>query len=297
MGGTRAPHRPAHGEGRHRLRRDRRCSSAARARSAVFTEITLQLVPKPPAVATLLALFADVRAGGARRAARSSRRGARAALPGAARRAHARRGARAQASRSTRARGAMLLIEVDGDERALDAAARARRRASARTPARSTCSSRRTRRSATGCGRRAASCRRATAQAREVQALRGRRRAAHAHRRPARRGRRASASDRRPARSPTATPATATSTSTSSGTTPASARRVERAIERCSRDVIALRRHAQRRARHRHLEGARTCRSSRSPELIALQQRSRRVFDPQGLLNPGKIFPAGHGAC
>jgi glycolate oxidase len=35
-----------------------------------------------------------------------------------------------------------------------------------------------------------------------------------------------------------------------------------------------------------------------SAELIALQQELKRVFDPQGLLNPGKIFPAGsHRAC
>ena len=34
-----------------------------------------------------------------------------------------------------------------------------------------------------------------------------------------------------------------------------------------------------------------------SPELIALQQDLKRVFDPRHLLNPGKIFPTGHGAC
>lgn len=34
-----------------------------------------------------------------------------------------------------------------------------------------------------------------------------------------------------------------------------------------------------------------------SPELITLQQDLKRVFDPSGLLNPGKIFPTGHGAC
>jgi glycolate oxidase len=34
-----------------------------------------------------------------------------------------------------------------------------------------------------------------------------------------------------------------------------------------------------------------------SPDLIALQQDLKRVFDPRGLLNPGKIFPTGHGAC
>lgn len=34
-----------------------------------------------------------------------------------------------------------------------------------------------------------------------------------------------------------------------------------------------------------------------SAELIALQQDLKRVFDPSGLLNPGKIFPTGHAAC
>ncbi len=38
-----------------------------------------------------------------------------------------------------------------------------------------------------------------------------------------------------------------------------------------------------------------------SPALIALQERIKDVFDPRGILNPGKIFPAGakrfHGAC
>jgi glycolate oxidase len=34
-----------------------------------------------------------------------------------------------------------------------------------------------------------------------------------------------------------------------------------------------------------------------SPELIALQEDLKRAFDPQGLLNPGKIFPRGHKAC
>lgn len=33
------------------------------------------------------------------------------------------------------------------------------------------------------------------------------------------------------------------------------------------------------------------------PELIALQQDLKRVFDPSGLLNPGKIFPTGHSSC
>jgi glycolate oxidase len=35
-----------------------------------------------------------------------------------------------------------------------------------------------------------------------------------------------------------------------------------------------------------------------SHELIELQKELKRVFDPRGILNPGKIFPArGHGAC
>ncbi len=28
-----------------------------------------------------------------------------------------------------------------------------------------------------------------------------------------------------------------------------------------------------------------------SPELISLQKRIKQVFDPLGILNPGKIFP------
>jgi glycolate oxidase len=35
-----------------------------------------------------------------------------------------------------------------------------------------------------------------------------------------------------------------------------------------------------------------------SPELISLQRDVKRLFDPEGLLNPGKIFPnPGHGPC
>jgi len=35
-----------------------------------------------------------------------------------------------------------------------------------------------------------------------------------------------------------------------------------------------------------------------SPDLIALQQDLKRVFDPKELLNPGKIFPnPGHRQC
>jgi glycolate oxidase len=34
-----------------------------------------------------------------------------------------------------------------------------------------------------------------------------------------------------------------------------------------------------------------------SEGLIGLQKDLKRVFDPKGLLNPGKIFPLGHVAC
>lgn len=38
-----------------------------------------------------------------------------------------------------------------------------------------------------------------------------------------------------------------------------------------------------------------------SPEVIAIQEQIKNLFDPAGILNPGKIFPAGakkfHGVC
>jgi len=38
-----------------------------------------------------------------------------------------------------------------------------------------------------------------------------------------------------------------------------------------------------------------------APEVIAIQESIKRVFDPAGIMNPGKVFPAGarrwHGAC
>jgi glycolate oxidase len=72
---------------------------------------------------------------------------------------------------------------------------------------------------------------------------------------------------------------------------------VERAIEQLFRDVIELRGTLSGehgigvlKAQYLPLEQA--------PELITLQRDLKRVFDPQNLLNPGKIFPAGgHRAC
>lgn len=72
--------------------------------------------------------------------------------------------------------------------------------------------------------------------------------------------------------------------------------RVHQAIEQLFRDVVALGGTLSGehgigvlKAPYLHLE--------QPPELIALQRDLKRVFDPEGLLNPGKIFTAGHGAC
>jgi glycolate oxidase len=72
---------------------------------------------------------------------------------------------------------------------------------------------------------------------------------------------------------------------------------VERAIEQLFRDVIELRGTLSGehgigvlKAQYLPLE--------QSAELITLQRDLKRVFDPQNLLNPGKIFPSGsHRAC
>jgi len=72
---------------------------------------------------------------------------------------------------------------------------------------------------------------------------------------------------------------------------------VERAIERLFRDVIEL---------GGTLSGEHGIGVLKAPylpleqssELITLQRDVKRVFDPRGLLNPGKIFPSGsHRAC
>ncbi|HKQ71214.1 MAG TPA: FAD-linked oxidase C-terminal domain-containing protein [Polyangiaceae bacterium] len=73
--------------------------------------------------------------------------------------------------------------------------------------------------------------------------------------------------------------------------------RVERSIEQLFRDVVAMRgtlsgEHGIGLAKAPYL------RLEQSDALIDLQVRLKGVFDPKGLLNPGKIFPvAGHRAC
>jgi glycolate oxidase len=75
---------------------------------------------------------------------------------------------------------------------------------------------------------------------------------------------------------------------------------IERAIESTFREVIAM---------GGTLSGEHGIGVLKAPflhleqpaELIALQKRIKAAFDPRGLLNPGKIFPAGgrpsHRAC
>lgn len=45
------------------------------------------------------------------------------------------------------------------------------------------------------------------------------------------------------------------------------------------------------------LSKARYLSLEQSSALIGIQEDLKRVFDPKGLLNPGKIFPTGHRAC
>jgi glycolate oxidase len=72
--------------------------------------------------------------------------------------------------------------------------------------------------------------------------------------------------------------------------------RVSAAIEQLFRDVVRLGGTLSGehgigvlKAPYLHLE--------QSDDLIELQRGLKRVFDPKGLLNPGKIFTRGHGAC
>ena len=78
---------------------------------------------------------------------------------------------------------------------------------------------------------------------------------------------------------------------------PAEVPKVERCVEQLFRDVIAMRgtltgEHGIGLLKAPYLP------LEQSSELIDLQKRIKGVFDPKGLLNPGKIFPnSGHRAC
>jgi glycolate oxidase len=74
--------------------------------------------------------------------------------------------------------------------------------------------------------------------------------------------------------------------------------RVEAAVEALFREVVALRgtltgEHGVGVLKAPYLA------LEQSPELIAFQKRIKQTFDPQGILNPGKIFAEapGHGGC
>jgi glycolate oxidase len=74
--------------------------------------------------------------------------------------------------------------------------------------------------------------------------------------------------------------------------------RVEAAVEALFREVVALRgtltgEHGVGVLKAPYLA------LEQSPELIAFQKRIKQTFDPQGILNPGKIFAdaPGHGGC
>jgi glycolate oxidase len=78
---------------------------------------------------------------------------------------------------------------------------------------------------------------------------------------------------------------------------PDDAPRVEQGLERLFRAVIAMRgtltgEHGVGTSKAEYLP------LEQSAELIEIQRGIKRLFDPKGLLNPGKIFPRrGHGAC
>lgn len=73
--------------------------------------------------------------------------------------------------------------------------------------------------------------------------------------------------------------------------------RVEQGLERLFRAVLSMRgtltgEHGIGTSKSQYLP------LEQSPELIELQRGIKRLFDPKDLLNPGKIFPRrGHGAC
>jgi glycolate oxidase len=72
---------------------------------------------------------------------------------------------------------------------------------------------------------------------------------------------------------------------------------VERALDRLLGDVVSMGgtltgEHGVGISKRDHLG------LEQSAELIDVQRRIKELFDPKGILNPGKIFPrAGHGAC
>jgi glycolate oxidase len=260
---------------------------------AVFSEVTLRLVSKPPEVATLLALFADVRSAGQAVSAIVARglvprcielldAGTLAAV-------------RARGVSIDERAGALLLIEVDGDTRACEEAA---------LRVGETCTE-----------HRALDVLIAQDAAQRSRLWTARREMSPAVRALSRhkisedvvvpRQRIADLLDQVERTSQTTGIRTLTYGHAGDGNLhvnflwddPAETPKVERSIEQLFRDVVAMRGTLSgehgiglAKAPYLHLE--------QSDALIDLQKRLKDVFDPKGLLNPGKIFPAGgHKAC
>lgn len=261
---------------------------------AVTTRATLRLMRKPPAVATLLALFADVRAAGeavSAVVATGLRPRCIELLDASTLQAVRERGVGVDARA-----GAMLVLEVDGEPAECEAAMERVGGACAETAALDVLA--------------------AQDQAQRDRLWEARRQLSHITRAMARfkvsedvvvpRMRVADLLAEVDAIGQ-ATPGVRMLTYGHAGdgnlhvnflwTDPDQAPRVREGMERLFRAVVSMRgtlsgEHGigTSKAEYLHLE--------QSAELIAVQRRIKDVFDPRGLLNPGKIFPrSGHRAC
>jgi len=257
----------------------------------VFTEITLRLLPKPAKVATLLALYTDVRAAGAS----VSRLVAAGLVPRCIEMMDAATlGAVRAAGNAIDARaGAMLLIEVDGE----DAEAQLERLGNALADAEGTLdlvvaqdSAQRARLWA----------------ARKSLSYATRKMAAHkiAEDIVVPRSRISALLDATARIGERENVRHLTYGHAGDGNLhvnflwdlPEEEARVARAVEALMRATIELGgtlsgEHGVGLAKAPYLE------LEQSQELIALQKDIKRVFDPKGLLNPGKIFPVSHKGC
>jgi glycolate oxidase len=260
---------------------------------AVFSEVTLRLVSKPPEVATLLALFADVRTAGQAVSAVV----ARGFLPRCMELLDAGTLAavRARGVAIDERAGALLLIEVDGDAR--------------------TCEEGTLRIGETCTEHRAIDVLVAQDAAQRSRLWAARREMSPAVRALSKhkvsedivvpRQRIADLLDHVARTSETTGIRTLTYGHAGDGNLhvnflwddPSETPNVERSIEQLFRTVIAMRgtlsgEHGIGLAKAPYLP------LEQSDALIDLQKRLKAVFDPKGLLNPGKIFPvAGHRAC
>lgn len=260
---------------------------------AVFTEITLRLVPRPEGLATLLALFADVRTAGAAVSAIVARglvprclelldSGTLAAV-------------RARGVAIDARAGAMLLIECDGDARLVDDEAARVGDACAAAGALDVLAA-----------QDAAQRARLWAARRELSpAVRALARRKLSEDVVVPRRRIADLLDAVAAQSERSGVRTVTYGHAGDGNLhvnffwddDSERPRVEASIERLFRDVVAMRGTLS--GEHGiGLLKAPYLGIEQSEALIDLQRRTKAVFDPKGLLNPGKIFPrAGHRAC